>query len=201
MQNNSNNRVSTASKYYKSWLAKFQLKALQWSAANPGNPRLLGKNLYSLIDWWMIAGGCCQSQGEIGQKVLLQPTHFKRCNYTFTVLCLESRWQVFADKLATSIQTTDNCRNLLTKAITRRFLVQGLIWDRFHQATAITHSHTCLGIHILSKPKVKTTIWVANACLCSSYSSQIRGFLLLILQHIAGHWCWKMAIEDNFFCL
>lgn len=172
MQNNSNNRVSTASKYYKSWLAKFQLKTLQRSAANPGNPWLLGKGLYSLIGWWVVAGGCCQSQGETGQNVLLQPTH-KRCNYNFTVLCLESRWQVFADMLATSIQTTGKCRNLITKAITRRFLVQGLIWDRFHQATAITHSHTCLDIHILNKPstKVKTTIWVANTCLCSSYSS------------------------------
>lgn len=164
MQNNSNNRV---------WLAKFQLKALQRSAAYPGNPRLLGKSLWSLIGWWVVAGRCCQSQGETGQNVLLQPTHFKRGNYNFTVLCLWSRWQVLADKLATSIQTTGNCRNLLTKAITRRFLVQGLIWDRFHQATAITHSHTCLGIHILNKPstKVKTTIWVANTCLCSSYSS------------------------------
>lgn len=37
MQNNSNNRVSTASKYYKSWLAKFQLKALQRSAAKTGS--------------------------------------------------------------------------------------------------------------------------------------------------------------------
>lgn len=48
----------------------------------------------------------------------------------------ESSWQVFADKLASAMQTTCNYGNLLaTNAITRRLLVQHLLSNQFHLVT------------------------------------------------------------------
>lgn len=114
------------------------LKTSSWWP--PGNLQLLGKKVYSLTDWWLVAEGCTDGTRNlllialVVTRLLWLQFGWKTPNclqtiflYTWTVSIYSfkvslSESLLIADELASLLQPMWDCGNLnLTKAVKKRY--------------------------------------------------------------------------------